>query len=208
MRALAERVRRVRVCCDDWTSVCGGKSGNALQHFFAGGEPCGVFLDPPYAAEADRTDTIYRKEDLQVAHAVREWAIAHGNDTRLRIALCGYEGEHEMPADWQCVKWKAHGGMAGLHKGEGKGKGQVNRFRERPRLRIRLVDAFPLRARSLDWQEFGLWAIHQDYDEIPEGEIWIDDNTDPIDRRYFVVNATHTLRGLAQGDQSKAIVRR
>jgi hypothetical protein len=30
MRALAERVRRVRVCCDDWTSVCGGKSARRV----------------------------------------------------------------------------------------------------------------------------------------------------------------------------------
>ena len=30
----------------------------------------------------------------------------------LRIALCGYEGEHVMPAEWECVAWKAKGGYA------------------------------------------------------------------------------------------------
>ena len=31
----------------------------------------------------------------------------------LRIALCGYEGEHDMPASWECVAWKAAGGYGG-----------------------------------------------------------------------------------------------
>lgn len=129
MQALSERLRRVRVCCGDWTRICGGRSGDAISHFFAMGEPCGVFLDPPYAAEANRNDEIYAKEDLQVAHAVREWAIAHGDDPRLRIALCGYEGEHQMPPTWRKVAWKAHGGMAFI--GKDKSQGKENKFRER-----------------------------------------------------------------------------
>ena len=28
----------------------------------------------------------------------------------MRIALCGYEGDHEMPDSWSAVAWKAHGG--------------------------------------------------------------------------------------------------
>jgi hypothetical protein len=127
MRALAERLRRVRVCCGDWTRVCGGNSGDAFAHFFAAGDLCGIFLDPPYADTANRTDSIYRQESLTVAHAVRDWAIAHGDDPRLRIALCGYQDEHQMPADWKMVKWKAHGGMAGL----GNNQGKLNKFRER-----------------------------------------------------------------------------
>jgi hypothetical protein len=30
----------------------------------------------------------------------------------LRIALCGYEGEHTMPDSWECIAWKANGGYA------------------------------------------------------------------------------------------------
>ena len=51
-------------------------------------------------------------ESADVAHAVREWALKNGNNKKLRIALCGYEGEHEMPKSWQCVAWKAAGGYA------------------------------------------------------------------------------------------------
>lgn len=130
MQALAARLRRVRVCSGDWKRVCGGRSGNALRHFFAGGQLCGIFLDPPYSAEANRDGTLYRCEDLSVAHAVRDWAIAHGGDPRLRICLCGYEGEHAMPDNWTAVPWKAHGGMAAVG-GKKDARGKKNRFRER-----------------------------------------------------------------------------
>ena len=127
IEALSDRLRRVRVCCGDWTRVCGGEDGDALSHFFGAGEPAGIFLDPPYSAEADRDPRCYRTDDLKVAHAVRDWAVRHGEDPRLRIALCGYEGEHEMPESWTKVSWKAHGGMANL----GENQGKKNRFRER-----------------------------------------------------------------------------
>ena len=130
MQALSERLRRVRVCCGDWTRVCGGKEGDALGHFFAGGDTCGIFLDPPYADTADRHPNLYRVDSLRVAHAVREWAIAHGDDPRLRIALCGYEGEHQLPDSWQCVSWKACGGMASIGKADNS-KGKINKYRER-----------------------------------------------------------------------------
>ena len=130
MRALSERLRRVRVCCGDWTRVCGGDSGDALQHFFTAGTPCGVFLDPPYADTADRTENLYREDSSSVAHAVREWCVQHGGDERLRIALCGYDGEHRMPADWTCVAWKTPGGYAMQAEGQDS-QANVNRFRER-----------------------------------------------------------------------------
>lgn len=40
--------------------------------------------------------------------------IEHGDDPRLRIALCGYAGEHEMPTTWECVVWKANGGYGNV----------------------------------------------------------------------------------------------
>jgi hypothetical protein len=71
MESLAQRLRRVRVCCGDWRRVCGGKSGDALGHFFAGGDTCAIFLDPPYANTAGRDPNIYRLDSGLVAHAVR-----------------------------------------------------------------------------------------------------------------------------------------
>jgi DNA adenine methylase len=121
---LAARFADVRVCCGDWTRVCGGRTGNALSHFFVAGAPCGVFLDPPY----DGTEGLYAGRSIAVSQAVREWAIAHGNDQRLRIALCGHDGDHVMPAGWDVYYWSRAGGMEGTNKAD---EGKTDKHRER-----------------------------------------------------------------------------
>ena len=103
MQALAERFRRVRVCCGDWTRVMGPSVTfkNGLT---------GVFLDPPYSAGAGRNNDLYRVDSGTLAHNVREWALANGDNPLLRIAICGYEGEHVMPDSWECLVGKTAGG--------------------------------------------------------------------------------------------------
>jgi DNA adenine methylase len=120
MRDLAERLRKVRVCCGDWSRVCGPSPTVKLG-------TTGVFLDPPYADESARTADLYSSDDGQVAHEVRTWAIEHGDDPKMRIALCGYENEHAMPESWACVRWKARGGYGS----QGDGAGRENSRRER-----------------------------------------------------------------------------
>jgi len=119
MNALADRLRNVRVCCGDWKRVCCSNTTTITHGLTA------VFLDPPYSKEAGRCNDIYKHEDLSVAHDVREWAIERGRDPMMRIALCGYDGEHRMPDDWKCVHWKANGGYARRNDA------LANRFRER-----------------------------------------------------------------------------
>lgn len=92
----AGRLRRVRVCCGDWSRVC--TPAVTTSHGLTA-----VFLDPPYADTAGRDADLYRRDSLSVAHDVRRWAVEHGDDPRMRIALCGYEGEHEMPDSWECM---------------------------------------------------------------------------------------------------------
>jgi hypothetical protein len=104
--ALAARLRRVRVCSGDWSRVC-GPSVTSKHGMTA------VFLDPPYADTADRAGQLYREDCPQVAHAVRAWAIANGDNPLLRIALCGYEGEHQMPSSWEVLEWSAGEGFGG-----------------------------------------------------------------------------------------------
>jgi site-specific DNA-adenine methylase len=118
--ALCDRLRRVRVCCGDWKRVT-GDSVTVLHGL------TGVFLDPPYADTAKRTKDIYAQDCLQVAHEVREWAIANGH--RMRICLAGYDGEHAMPDDWEVVEWKAHGGYA--NQSEEGSQGRENATKER-----------------------------------------------------------------------------
>ena len=88
-----------------------------------------VFLDPPYADTAKRDPNLYRIESDTVAHDVRLWCLEHGDDPRMRIALCGYEGEHARMPGWSCVPWKAQGGFASQKRSRG-GR-SVNSHRER-----------------------------------------------------------------------------
>jgi site-specific DNA-adenine methylase len=97
---LAARLRKVRVACGDWSRVMGDSV--TVQNGLTG-----VFLDPPYASARNMT---YAVDSTTVAHDVREWAIANGDNPMLRIALCGYEGEHNMPESWHVVEWKTQGG--------------------------------------------------------------------------------------------------
>lgn len=114
---LAGRLRDVRIACGEWDRVLG--ESVTVKHGVTG-----VFLDPPYSAKEH--DVAY-SADSDVSAQVREWAIANGENPLLRIALCGYEGEHEMPDSWECVAWKAAGGYGS----QGTGSGRENKHRER-----------------------------------------------------------------------------
>ena len=120
---LSERLRNVKVVVGDWTQVCGGNWQTKLG-------VCGIFFDPPYSAEAERDGDLYAKENLHVAHDVREWAAIRGASAKYRICIAGYEGEgHEAleKIGWDYVCWKAIGGYAN----QGDRGGKENRHRER-----------------------------------------------------------------------------
>lgn len=116
---LAERLDRVRVCCGEWDRVLGPSV--TFRHGLTG-----VLLDPPYGDE-ERMHGLYACDSDSVAAKVREWAIENGDNPLLRIALCGYEGEHAMPDSWECVPWKNRGGYGS----QGNGNGRKNAARER-----------------------------------------------------------------------------
>ena len=118
--ALSDRLRRVRVCCGDWTRVLG--ESVTVNHGMTA-----VFLDPPYGGEIERDNDLYAADSLTVSQDVRAWAIANGGNPLLRIALCGYEGEHTMPPEWECIAWKAGGGYGS----QANGLGRQNSTRER-----------------------------------------------------------------------------
>ena len=107
---LQARLRRVRVACGDFARVLGpsvlGKGKNV-----GGRRPCAVFLDPPYSHDL-RDPYLYSQDDASVAARARAWALENGDDPDLRVALCGYAGEHEMPATWTEHAWKGAGGYA------------------------------------------------------------------------------------------------
>jgi hypothetical protein len=121
-RAIAARLRGTRVYCGEWARVC---SDSMIRD-----TPTAIFLDPPYAI-SERDDGLYSTDAAGISDAVREWAIAHGERTDLRIALCGYEGEHDMPSSWDVIRWESNGMGNQSRKREKQTRGIDNAARER-----------------------------------------------------------------------------
>jgi len=121
MRALRHRLMHVRILCNDWSRVCTPAitSGIGLT---------ALLLDPPYSLATGRDPHLYAVESLTAADECREWCLANGDNPKLRIALCGYAGGHEILGShgWDPYRWTAQGGLAHL----GNGKGKENRKRE------------------------------------------------------------------------------
>ena len=112
-RRLQAELREVIVCCGDWTRVVTpivlGDRGS-----------CAVLLDPPYK----KFGKLYgRNHDDQVSARVRAWAVENGQNERLRIALCGFDTEHEMPGDWSVYRWDHHKGMS--HEKQNAGRERI-----------------------------------------------------------------------------------
>ena len=116
--ALADRLRRTRVCCGEWGRVTGPCVTGAAS-------PCGVFLDPPYHGQGETRDNVYGAEETDCWAAVCDWCRENGPNRDLRIALCGYEGGWQPPPGWSEVPWKTGGGYGNQAEANG------NRHRER-----------------------------------------------------------------------------
>ena len=118
---LGVRLHDVRVVCGDWERVLFGS-------IIDGGSTAAIIFDPPYSTTDGTSDAVYNHND-NISGEVRQWAIAHGDRKNLRIVLCGYEGEHEMPENWMTYEWATIGGYGNMAAGETQAK--KNRHRER-----------------------------------------------------------------------------
>lgn len=109
---LGTRLSDVRIACGDWKRVVSAAAthNNGLT---------AVFLDPPYSADSGRYKLdLYAVDDTKVAHEVREYCIVNGDNPKLRIALCGYTGEHDVleALGWHRYGWSTNGGFANMSK--------------------------------------------------------------------------------------------
>ena len=101
MDMLAQRLLRVRLACGDWSRVVSSAILLSCNPDFP---PTAVFLDPPY-----ERGTGYGAESAGVSADVSEWCRENGDNPRLRIALCGHVGDHDLPG-WDTVVWKRRPG--------------------------------------------------------------------------------------------------
>jgi hypothetical protein len=138
MERLSDRLRRVRVCCGDWSRVT---TPAVTTHQGL----TGVFLDPPYAHNAERDTDVYRHE-MAVTREVMDWARERGDEPDMRIALCGYTAEHVLPG-WTVYRWTARGGYGNRSNG----RGLANRDRETIWFNPHCLQ--PHRIRQMSWLE-------------------------------------------------------
>ena len=138
VRAKAMPVRANAACWPGWKlwrrgkRGCGAAAGTgAGLRAVANGQPGNdaVFLDPPYSFEAGRDNTCYRVESGTVADDCREWAIEHGSDPMMRIALCGYENGTNSHADGPRCRGRRT--AATNLRERSRGGHSVNSYRER-----------------------------------------------------------------------------
>ncbi len=117
---LADKLGQARVCCGDWTRICGPSPTVKMGL-------TGVFLDPPYS-HGLRDSELYAVE-TDCAAAVLEWCKTNGDNPLLRIVLAGYAGEHDAleSLGWRVQAWKAKGGYGA----QGDGRGRDNAHNER-----------------------------------------------------------------------------
>jgi site-specific DNA-adenine methylase len=114
--ALSARLRHVRVACGDFERIL--TPSVTYRHGLTA-----VFLDSPYKG----FESVYG-QGKPCAPRAREWALEAGQRPDMRIALCGYEGEHDMPSTWECVAWKAKGGYSNAAKGGNNGNAKRERI--------------------------------------------------------------------------------
>jgi hypothetical protein len=146
---LRDRLRTVRVVCGHWLRVCDSESVTTRLG------TTGLMLDPPYALSlkrlaawkvhlrgegpepsrkregGNRDGGLYATDGADVDRLVAEvhaYCLERGGNPKMRMALCGYEGEHNELEErgWEKVCWAASGGY-----GNRTAKGKANSRRER-----------------------------------------------------------------------------
>ena len=123
---LAARLRRVRVCCGDFSRVL-SPAALAVSGAAKESTTVGVMLDPPYAVGSH----LYGSEGhASVAAEAATWAAQAATEhPDWRIVFCGHEGEHDAVLQgWRIVAWDPS--KAGFNSG-GYGRKNGNPQRER-----------------------------------------------------------------------------
>ena len=101
--ALSERLRNVCIFWNDFEVVAGKAKQPELG-------VVGILLDPPYPRHLHNYD--YDTDGADVWHRAARWAVANGDNPRLRIAVCGYndaDSDALFPSGWARFVWRRSG---------------------------------------------------------------------------------------------------
>jgi hypothetical protein len=111
-RALAARLRHVRILNGDWARVLTPAVVEGLS-VRAGAGVAGIFLDPPYGTS--RQGDLYAHDTTDLTAAVQAWCAKWGDTPSRRIVVAGFEGEYPelVAAGWREVAWWSDGWLTG-----------------------------------------------------------------------------------------------
>jgi site-specific DNA-adenine methylase len=101
--ALSERLRNVQVLWNDF-EVAVNKAKHPA-HCTAG-----ILLDPPYPSHLREIE--YDKDGETIWYRAARWAVANGDNPKLRIAVCGYNDANSdalFPPSWSRFVWRRFG---------------------------------------------------------------------------------------------------
>lgn len=105
---LSERMRHVKIINGHWIRALGNTFIGTVPSASPRNLPTAIFLDPPYL-ESDM-DYAAGGVGTSLSQEVADWCRERGSDSRLRIALCGHEGEHDLEEHgWTVYAWKRNG---------------------------------------------------------------------------------------------------
>lgn len=114
-KILQNRLRRVRITCGDWSRIL-TPSITYNSKGLGDKDITGVFLDPPYSLS--NRDKVYN-HDTDVFKEVCDWASSNEDNPKLRIVVCGYDGDYNFSEKWKKYNWSSTGMIA---LGESRGK--------------------------------------------------------------------------------------
>lgn len=99
---LANRLKDVTIHHGDWINLANAAAMESRHSRVA------ILLDPPYSYRTGREKGLYLTDSADVASYVHRWALAVAKTRpKLKIALCGYAGEHQMPPTWTAFAWNS-----------------------------------------------------------------------------------------------------
>lgn len=100
--ALSKRLKDVTIHFGDWTKLANAAARESVHSDVA------ILLDPPYKFATGRQEGLYVTDSGDVAEYVHRWALARSQThPTLKIALCGFAGEHNLPPTWEEVAWQS-----------------------------------------------------------------------------------------------------
>ena len=111
MTEMQNRIKNLKIYCGDWKRICSEATIFARNRT---SEIVGIFLDPPYSETESRKNNMYAMDSLIIYKEVEEFCKKYGENSRLRIAVCGNIGDYDLPG-WTQLKWKRTRGMSRKH---------------------------------------------------------------------------------------------